>query len=111
MSASRLPAHSSSHSIFLLIDGQWVCFEKGLSLDQANVEAVSAYRRCRVPTEIRERNGKVVERWEPAPGTIPAIHIIRSSELLQGASEILIEHRKTIYRLRAAAGGKLILQK
>ena len=111
MPDDRIESVAASHGVFLLIEGQWVCLERGLSLDQAKAEAVRAYKRCRVTTEVRERNGTVVKRWEPAPGILPSIRIIKSSELMQGASEILIEHRQTIYRLRTTTGGKLILSK
>lgn len=115
------PAHSvietasSTHGVHLLIQGRWVCLEKGLSLSQAKAEAGLIHRRSGLAVEIRERNGAVVQRWEPRPDEAgrshSAIRIVSSSEILQGAPEILIEHRQTIYRLRTAAGGKLILQK
>ena len=111
MSASCPPPASSTYGVHVLIEGQWVCLEKGLPLNQAKTEGISVYRRYRVPTEVRERNGAVIKRWEPAPGAIPTLRILRSAELLQGSSEVLIEHRSTIYRLRAAPGGSLILQK
>ena len=111
MPDDRIESVSASHGVFVLVEGQWICLDRGLSLAQAKAEGVRAYKRCRVPTEIRERNGAVDKRWEPPPGTIPSIRIIKSTELMQGASEILIEHRQTIYRLRTTAGGKLILSK
>jgi hemin uptake protein HemP len=111
MPDDRIESVAASHSVFLLIEGQWVCLERGLSLDQAKAEGVRTYKRCRVTTEIRERNGTVIKRWEPAPGTLPSIRIVKSADLMQGASEILIEHRQTIYRLRATTGGKLILNR
>lgn len=40
-----------------------------------------------------------------------APRVMRSQELLQGRSEIWIEHGGQIYRLRQTRSGKLILQK
>ena len=106
---------SRTRGVHLLIDGHWVYLVKGLTLNQARAAALIEYRRCRVPTEVRERNGTVIQRWEPPTGspsgTFPPVRIIRSTELLQGASEILIEHRRSIYRLRATDGGRLLLQR
>jgi hemin uptake protein HemP len=45
----------------------------------------------------------------PAPP--PAVHVIRSDELLRGEKEVLIEHQGSVYRLRQTRNGKLILHK
>ena len=111
MPDNRIESVAASHGVFLLIEGQWICLDRGLSADQAKSEAVSAYKRCRVPAEVRERNGTVIKRWEPAPGTLPSTRIMKSTDLMQGAAELLIQHRQTIYRLRQTVGGKLILNK
>lgn len=52
----------------------------------------------RKPTETRE-------------GAAALITPVKSSELMNGRQEILIEHETTIYRLRKTRQGKLILTK
>ncbi|MFO1020942.1 MAG: hemin uptake protein HemP [Planctomycetales bacterium] len=57
---------------------------------------------------------------EPAPApspegqietSVPDLRRIRSTDLLHGEREVLIEHGSEIYRLRLTRNGKLILQK
>ncbi|HAH44204.1 hemin uptake protein HemP [Gimesia sp.] len=53
------------------------------------------------------------ERPSPAPAPqkeIPA-EVIGSDTILQGRSEVLIQHGETTYRLRITQNGKLILCK
>jgi hemin uptake protein HemP len=38
-------------------------------------------------------------------------HVLRSEDLLRGRSEVWIEHRGDMYRLRLTASGKLYLTK
>ena len=52
----------------------------------------------------------------PEPAAVPASPRnepvrLRSTELLRGAAEVLIEHDTQVYRLRRTALGKLILTK
>lgn len=42
---------------------------------------------------------------------VPDLRRIRSTDLLHGEKEVLIEHGSEIYRLRLTRNGKLILQK
>ncbi len=41
----------------------------------------------------------------------PALRIISSSEIFQGAREVLIQHDEKVYRLQVTRNGKLILVK
>ncbi len=47
----------------------------------------------------------------PAPAEQAERRVISSSDLLQGAVEVLIDHGGETYRLRQTRSGKLILQK
>ena len=44
-------------------------------------------------------------------GSMPAVRILRSEDLLAGEKEVLILHGDEAYRLRCTRSGKLILQK
>ena len=41
----------------------------------------------------------------------PALRVISSSEIFQGAREVLIQHDEKVYRLQVTRNGKLILVK
>jgi len=47
----------------------------------------------------------------PPPQPMPALPRIRSSELMSGSREIIIQHDGQEYRLRITNAGKLILTK
>ena len=47
----------------------------------------------------------------PIGDTTIQLRIIRTEDLLQGASEILLRHGSAVYRLRVTRAGKLILTK
>ena len=47
----------------------------------------------------------------PPPQPMPALPRIRSSELMAGSREIIIQHDGQEYRLRITNAGKLILTK
>ena len=47
----------------------------------------------------------------PMPGAEPRTARITSAQLFAGASELQIEHRGAVYRLKQTAMGKLILTK
>jgi len=48
-------------------------------------------------------------RKRPSPEAAP--RMIRSSDLLQGERQIVIEHEGELYRLQLTRNGRLILQK
>jgi hemin uptake protein HemP len=41
----------------------------------------------------------------------PALRVISSTEIFQGAREVLIQHDEKVYRLQVTRNGKLILVK
>lgn len=62
-----------------------------------------------LPVVSNERQERVQSDGSP-PNTVER-RVIASTELLQGAVEVLIDHSGEIYRLRLTRSGKLILQK
>lgn len=55
--------------------------------------------------------GLSVPEGLPPPALSPAARVVDSDRLFAGASELLIEHRGALYRLRQTSMGKLILTK
>ncbi len=51
------------------------------------------------------------EPQQSNPGPHPRPRLLRSEELLQGDTEVLIVHGDSTYRLRQTKSGKLILNK
>jgi len=55
-----------------------------------------------------EPSGDADDSHKPTADNLRTLH---TADLLQGAREVLIEHRGEIYRLRLTRNDKLILQK
>lgn len=47
----------------------------------------------------------------PSGAALPPVPSVKSEALFEGASEVLIDHRGVMYRLRQTSLGKLILTK
>jgi hemin uptake protein HemP len=70
-----------------------------------------------VSREFAVSAASVCTRAEAEPPVAAETHVVRgrrvllSTEVLQGAREVLIEHRGLFYSLRETGAGKLILTK
>ena len=57
------------------------------------------------------KGGSMRNECTTGPNSSPSIPVLSSSDLLQGATEIRIDHGGEMYRLRQTRQGKLILTK
>jgi hemin uptake protein HemP len=62
-------------------------------------------------TETGLPNGEALRPSSPGDSAESRIAVLRSEDLLAGRSEVWIEHRGDMYRLRLTASGKLYLTK
>jgi hemin uptake protein HemP len=62
-------------------------------------------------TEMSLPHEKALQPSSPGDSTELRITTLRSEDLLAGRSEVWIEHRGDMYRLRLTASGKLYLTK
>ena len=62
-----------------------------------------------LPVDSTQRKAPPAPPANPPDGRRPSIHVIDSTQLLQGHGEVVITHNGREYRLRLTRLGKLIL--